>query len=104
MSVTINEVEHVAKLARLEFDQEEKETFTHQLNEILGYMEKLDSLDTSNVEPLSQVIELSNVFREDEVQPSFPTEEMLANAPMHDEKFFKVPKVIKWKLSSVIGH
>ena len=94
MSVTIKDVEHVAKLARLEFTQAEKEKFTHQLNEILAYMEKLNELDTSNVEPLSHVIELNNVMREDEVKPSYPQEEMLKNAPDRTEKFFKVPKVI----------
>jgi aspartyl-tRNA(Asn)/glutamyl-tRNA(Gln) amidotransferase subunit C len=70
------------------------EKFTHQLNEILEYMEKLNQLDTSNVEPLSQVVEMNNVFREDEVRPSYPVGEMLANAPARTEKFFKVPKVI----------
>ena len=94
MPVTIKDVEHVAKLARLEFTEAEKEKFTHQLNKILAYMEKLNELDTKNVEPLSHVIELSNVFRDDIVKPSYPREEMLKNAPEKDEKFFKVPKVI----------
>lgn len=94
MAVTIKDVEHVAKLARLEFTEEEKKTFTRQLNQILEYMEKLNELDTTNVEPLSHVIELSNVFREDKVRPSIPAEEALKNAPAKTEKFFKVPKVI----------
>lgn len=94
MAVTMKDVEHVAKLARLEFSQEEIEKFTRQFNEILKHMEKLNELDTSNVEPLSHVIELNNVFREDKVQPSYPQEEMLKNAPSRTEKFFKVPKVI----------
>ena len=94
MAVTIKDVEHIAKLARLEFTEAEKEKFTHQLNQILAYIEKLNELDTKNVEPLSQVIELMNVFREDKVTPSYPREEMLKSAPSHDEKFFKVPKVI----------
>ncbi len=95
MSVTIKDVEHVATLARLEYTDEEKEKFTHQLNDILSYMEKLNELDTTNVEPLSHVIELQNVFREDKQEPSYPQEEMLKNAPSKNEKFFKVPKVIK---------
>ncbi len=94
MSVTIKDVEHVAKLARLEFTEEEKKMFTRQLNQILEYMEKLNELDTTNVEPLSHVIDLSNVFREDRVRPSYPVEEVLKNAPAKTEKFFKVPKVI----------
>jgi len=94
MSVTIKDVERIAALARLEFSQEEKEKFTRQFNDILAYMEKLNQLDTSNVEPLSHVIELKNVFREDEVKPGLTQEQALQNAPAKNDKFFKVPKVI----------
>ena len=94
MSVTIKDVEHIAKLAKLEFSESEKEKFTHQFNDILKYMEQLNSLDTSNVEPLSHVIELQNVFREDNIKPSIPTDEALKNAPDKTEEHFKVPKVI----------
>lgn len=94
MSVTTKDVEHIAELARLEFTPQEKEKFTHQLNEILQYMEKLNELDTSDVEPLSHVIELSNVFREDVVIPSIPTEDALKNAPATKDSLFRVPKVI----------
>ena len=92
--VTIKEVERVAKLARLEFTPQEMEKLAGEMNEILQYMEKLNELDTENVEPLSQVIERSNVFRDDVVKPSYPREEMLKNAPAHNDEFFKVPKVI----------
>jgi aspartyl-tRNA(Asn)/glutamyl-tRNA(Gln) amidotransferase subunit C len=94
MSVTIHDVEHVAALARLSFTEEEKQKLTAQLNEILHYMELLNTLDTSNVQPLSHVIELQNVFRDDVPRPSLPREEALKNAPAHTEEFFKVPKVI----------
>ena len=94
MAVTINDVEHVAALARLSFSGEEKQKLTSQLNEILNYMEQLNRLDTSNVEPLSHVIELSNVFRQDERRPGLTRGEALQNAPASTEKFFKVPKVI----------
>jgi len=94
MSVTIQEVEHIARLAKLEFTDEEKEKLTHQMNQILQHMEKLNELDTSHVEPLSHVIELQNVFREDSVKPSIPTEEALKNAPDKTDEYFKVPKVI----------
>jgi aspartyl-tRNA(Asn)/glutamyl-tRNA(Gln) amidotransferase subunit C len=97
MAVTIKDVEHIAALAKLEFTEAEKEKFTHQMNQILDYMNKLNSLDTSAVEPLSHVIELSNVFREDEVKPGVSTEEALRNAPEKNEQFFKVPKVISEK-------
>jgi aspartyl-tRNA(Asn)/glutamyl-tRNA(Gln) amidotransferase subunit C len=95
MAVTLDDVEHVANLARLEFSDEEKKTLMNQLNKILEYMEKLNELDTSNVEPLAQVIPLSNVFREDAVKPSSPVTEVLKNAPAKTDKFFKVPKVIE---------
>jgi aspartyl-tRNA(Asn)/glutamyl-tRNA(Gln) amidotransferase subunit C len=94
MSVTFVDVEHIAALARLEFSDEEKEHFTHQLNEILAYIEKLNELDTAAVEPLSHVIELDNVFRDDIVMPSLLPEEALVNAPSRTESHFKVPKVI----------
>lgn len=94
MAVTVAEVEHIAKLAKLEFSDAEKETFTHQLNSILSYVEQLNTLDTSNVEPLSHVIELQNVLREDVVQPGLTREEALMSAPARSEEFFRVPKVI----------
>ena len=94
MPISINEVKHVAQLAHLQFSEDELNKFTHQLNDILEYIQKLNELDTTNIGPLSQVIKLSNVFREDVVKSSYPREEMLRNAPRRTEKFFKVPKVI----------
>ena len=94
MAVTLRDVEQVAKLARLEFSVSEQEQLAHDLNDILKYMEQLNVLDTSQVEPLSHVIELSNVFREDEVRPCVSREEALKNAPSKTDRFFKVPKVI----------
>jgi|ERR1035437_1554407 aspartyl-tRNA(Asn)/glutamyl-tRNA(Gln) amidotransferase subunit C len=94
MSVTRKDVEHIAELARLKFKDEELENFTLQLNEILAYMEQLNELDTENVEPLSNPIEGSNVFREDITKPSLDREHALKNAPDKDDEFFKVPKVI----------
>ena len=94
MAVTKKDVEYIAELARLKFKDEELEKFTEQLNEILSYVEKLNELDTSNVEPLSHPVEGSNVFREDIVKHSIDREEALKNAPDRNELFFKVPKVI----------
>ena len=98
MAVTIKDVEYVAGLARLEFTNAEKDKLTLQLNKILEYMEKLNELDTTGVEPLSHVIEASSVgggmLREDKVAPSYPVEDMLANAPDRRDTFFRVPKVI----------
>ena len=94
MSVTRKEVEYIAELARLKFKDEELEMFTHQLNEILSYVDKLNELNTENIEPLLQPVENLNVFRSDELKQSISTEEALKNAPDKTEEFFKVPKVI----------
>jgi aspartyl-tRNA(Asn)/glutamyl-tRNA(Gln) amidotransferase subunit C len=94
MSVTRKDVEHIAELARLKFKDEELESFTVQLNEILAYMEQLNELDTENVEPLSHPVEGSNVFRDDEAKSSIDREEALKNAPQRNDEFFRVPKVI----------
>lgn len=97
MSVTKKDVEHIAELARLKFNDNELQNFTAQLNEILNYIEKLNELDTENVEPLSHPVEGSNEFRDDKIRESLKTEEALKNAPDKDESFFKVPKVIEKK-------
>lgn len=94
MSVTLKDVEHVAELARLSFSEEEKVRLTGELNTVLAYMEQLNRLDTTNVEPLSQVIPLENVFRDDVQTPGVTREEALRNAPARSEEFFRVPRVI----------
>ena len=94
MPVSLKDVEKIADLARLYITEEEKEKYTRQLNVILEYMEQLNKVDTSKVEPLSHPFELKNVFREDEVQPSLPVDEALKNAPEKSGNYFKVPKVI----------
>ena len=94
MPVSIQDVEHVAALAKLAFTEEEKRKLTAQLNDILTYMEQLNALDTRDVEPLSHVVDVSNVFREDVLTPGLTREEALRNAPASTEKYFKVPKVI----------
>jgi len=94
MSVTKKDVEYIANLASLKFDETELENFTHQLNDILSYMEKLNELDTENIEPLSHTVENTNVFREDIVKPSIDRELALKNAPDKTDEFFVVPKVI----------
>ncbi len=92
--ITRKEVEHVAQLARLELTDEEKERMTAQLDAILGYVDKLNQLDTSAVEPTTTVIPMVSVMREDEVRPSLKQAEALANAPQRDGHFFAVPKVL----------
>ncbi len=95
MSVSVQTVEHIARLARLEFAEAELAAFTEQFNKILAYIEKLNELDTNDVEPLAQVTETTNVLREDEPAPCIPVESALLNAPARLENFLKVPKVVE---------
>jgi len=88
------QVKKVAKLSRLQLTEAEVEEFTGQLSAILEYMEKLNELDTTNVEPLAHCLPITNVFRDDCVKESLGTEKTLANAPQRDGDFFKVPKIL----------
>lgn len=94
MPISLYDVEHVALLARLELDAAEKEAYTEQLNAILGYMEKLNELDTTDVEPMAHVLPIKNVFREDEVKPGLDRETALSQAPDAWDGQFRVPKIV----------
>ncbi len=87
------EVMHIANLARLKITDEEREQFKVQLSNILDYFQKLDELDTSNVEPMKHVIDTQNVLRVDEHRPSVSQEDALKNAPQQDGDHFIVPGV-----------
>jgi aspartyl-tRNA(Asn)/glutamyl-tRNA(Gln) amidotransferase subunit C len=95
MSITVKDVEHVANLARLTLSEEEKEKFTGQLNAILKYAEKLNELNTDDVEPTSHVLPVTNVMREDEVRESIPVEIAMKNAPDEEDGQFRVPAVLE---------
>jgi len=95
MNITKHDVEHVAKLARLEITETEQAAFSKQLSAILTYVEKLKALDTAGVEPTATVLEQTNVFREDKARPSLSVEKALANAPEGDSGYFRVPKIIE---------
>jgi aspartyl-tRNA(Asn)/glutamyl-tRNA(Gln) amidotransferase subunit C len=95
MAITISDVEHVAKLARLDLTDQEKNQFTEQLNAILKYMEKLNELDTANVDPTSHAMDVANVMREDKARPSWPLEKVLLNAPDEEDGQIKVPAVLE---------
>ncbi|MFZ2148661.1 MAG: Asp-tRNA(Asn)/Glu-tRNA(Gln) amidotransferase subunit GatC [Sedimentisphaerales bacterium] len=84
----------VARLSRLELTEAEIQEFTGQLSAILDYVEKMNELDTTDVEPLAHCLPISNVFREDIAKESLGTEKALANAPKRDGEFFKVPKIL----------
>ena len=88
-------VDKLSQLARLKFDASEKEEIKKDLQKMIAFVDKLNELDLTDVEPLVHMSDEVNVLREDEVKGSISREEALKNAPQHDEKFFKVPKVIK---------
>lgn len=94
MKITREEVEHVATLARLNLSEEELARMTDQLDTILSYVAKLDELDTADIRPTTHAFSISNAFREDEVTPSLPREEALANGPKENGEAFVVPRII----------
>ena len=89
-----NEVRKVAKLSRLDLSEKEISEFTGQLSAIIEYVEKMNELDTENVEPLAHCLGVSDCFREDIAKESLGTEKTLSNAPQQDGQFFIVPKVL----------
>lgn len=95
MSIGIKDVEHVANLARLELSDSDKEQFAGQLNAILKYAEKLNELNTDEIEPTSHVLPIVNVMRDDEVKPSLPIEKAMLNTPEEEDDQFKVPAVLE---------
>lgn len=95
MKITAAEVEHVARLARLELSAEEKSLFVDQMGAILGYVDKLGELNTDAIQPTSHAVPVENAFRPDQVQPSIGVAKALANAPDRAESFYRVPKVIE---------
>ena len=94
MALTLADVEHVAALARLGLTSEEKERLLGQLSSILAHIAVLSELDTAAIPPTAQVIELTNVMREDEVRPSLPRAAVLANAPRQADGFFEVDAIL----------
>ena len=93
--ITKEEVGHVAHLARLHFNEAEQEKFTSQLNDILMYIDKLNQVDTSDIQPTTHAISLNNALRDDLVKESLDRDLALSNAPDDKEDFFRVPKVIE---------
>lgn len=94
MSISRQDVEKVALLARLQLSDAELATMTDQLVQIVAYVDQLGEVDTEGIEPMAHAIEMTNVFRSDEVAASLPREEALASAPHHDERGYLVPAVL----------
>lgn len=92
--ISVRDAAAIARLARLDLPPETLERFAAQCNDVLDYMELLERVDTSGVEPLYSPVRHGTVFREDEVRKEYPRELLLANAPEDDGSFFIVPKIV----------
>jgi len=95
MKIDNETVDKIAHLARLEFENESKQQIINDMNNMLGFIDKLNELDTNNIEPLVYISEERNVLREDEVIHTITQDEALKNASKKDSDYFKVPKVIE---------
>lgn len=91
--ITVKDVQHVAKLARLSLTEDECVRFTEQLDRIIGYFDELSLVDTTGVEPMSHPIPVGNVLREDVVKQALSRETLMTNAPVKEGAFFKVPRI-----------
>jgi aspartyl-tRNA(Asn)/glutamyl-tRNA(Gln) amidotransferase subunit C len=94
MGLQRQDVEKISLLARLRLSEAELATMTAQLDQVVGYIQQLNELDTENVEPMAHAVEVTNVFRDDELRPSFDRAAMLKNAPHADGEFYLVPAVL----------
>jgi len=92
--VSVEEVKHIAELAHIELTKEEEKIFTEQFNRILDYFSKIDEIDTEDVPPTYHVLDLTNIYREDEVKESPIKEDPLKNAPKREDRFFKSPRIV----------
>lgn len=92
--VTKEDVEHIAWLAHIELTEEEKEEFTEQFNRILEFFRKIDEVNTESIPPTYHVLDLTNVFRKDDVGEALPRESVLKNAPKREGRYFKSPKIV----------
>ena len=95
MSLTPEQVKHIATLARVGITEEDIERFSHQLSDILDYFERLSQVDTTGVPPTAHTLALHNVMREDEPAPPLSAEEALANAPLREGEYFRVRAILE---------
>lgn len=95
MKVTEQDIQTVASLSRLKIRLEESAEVIDNLNKILTYVENLNSIDTANIEPTTYALPMQNVFRKDEVKPSLDRDLALSNAPLKEDGYFKVPRVLE---------
>lgn len=95
MAITINEVDHIASLSKLKFSEEEKQKLAGHMADIIGFANKISELDTTNIDPTNHVLDISNVFRKDEIIESYNREEILKNAPSSEAGCIVVPNVVE---------
>ncbi|WP_028128866.1 Asp-tRNA(Asn)/Glu-tRNA(Gln) amidotransferase subunit GatC [Selenomonas sp. AE3005] len=95
MKVTKEDLQNVAVLSRLAISADQEDKYIDQMDKILTYMDNLSELDTENVKPTTYALPMQNVFRKDEVKESLDREAALANAPLKEDGYFKVPKVLE---------
>ena len=95
MKITEHDIKTVASLSRLRIRDEEAQEVTAQLDKFLTYVENLQTIDTTNIEPTTYALPMQNVFRADEVKPSLERDLALSNAPLAEEGYFKVPRVLE---------
>ena len=95
MALSREDVRHVAELARLDFSDEEEARMAEEMSRILEYVEKLDELDTSGVPPMSHVLDVTNVYREDDIESRIDREQALEPAPDAEQGYFLVPRVVE---------
>jgi len=95
VKISQRDVLHVASLAKLRFSDDELEVFTRQMNTILEYFEKLQTVDTTGIEPSTHAVQVTNVWRDDTPQTSLPQQQALENAPDEQSGYFKVPSIIE---------
>lgn len=98
--ITEEDVSYVAALAQLQLDDVARKRLVKEMGEILTYMDALNALDTEGVEPMMHALEMTNVFREDEVGASLTQEAALKNAPLDDGAYFMVPKILEGEESA----
>ncbi|PKM51849.1 MAG: Asp-tRNA(Asn)/Glu-tRNA(Gln) amidotransferase GatCAB subunit C [Firmicutes bacterium HGW-Firmicutes-7] len=95
MKITKEQVTHVANLARLNLTEDEKELMTKDMASIITFVDQMNKLDITGVDPTAHIIPINNVFREDEVKPSMDREQLLSNAPSQERGCFNVPKIVE---------
>lgn len=95
MAISVKEVEHIASLSKLKFSEEEKQTLAGHMADIIKFADKISELDTVNIDPTNHVLDISNVFRKDEVVESYNRDEILKNAPSSEAGCIVVPNVVE---------